>query len=443
MINMRASWIKLFTAILPVFLLCQTLTAQKGQASLGDTLKLEDVIAMVLENNPVIKQSGEMITTSSMAIEMAKSAYLPTLALNSSYSIMAPIPSFTIPDFGHVQLYPDNSLNFTFEAHELVYDFGKTKKSVSMQKINSELASLSVEQIKEKYALASARIFYTIYYLQSSKDIVGKHLNTLKKHLEFVENKQKTGSATDYEILSTRVNVSVAETQFSELQTNYNVQVLHLATLIGHELENVYVEADTSAVQKIEIEDSTFTFAQLHRDDIVMQTRKQQVAEMNYQFLQAQKYPTLSMFGTGGWKNGYLPEIEMLKPNYLVGISLQVPIFDGNRKNIKLKMASSSINQTKYESENTQLTAFEEIKENYLQLQLSQQKIIQSQIQVQQAQEAYYHAELNFKEGVITNLDLIYATDMLANSQLQLLKNKIDYRLNVLKYKVSVGERIY
>jgi outer membrane protein TolC len=60
-----------------------------------------------------------------------------------------------------------------------------------------------------------------------------------------------------------------------------------------------------------------------------------------------------------------------------------------------------------------------------------------------QAIEAYEHAEVNFREGVITNLDLIVASDMLSESQLQLLKNKIDYQYNLLKYKTAIGEPIF
>jgi outer membrane protein len=127
----------------------------------------------------------------------------------------------------------------------------------------------------------------------------------------------------------------------------------------------------------------------------------------------------------------------------MAGLSLKVPIFEGNRKNIKLKIAESSINQVQYESENSERIAYDEINASFLSLQLAKKKIEQSGLQFMQAIEAYEHAEVNFREGVITNLDLIVASDMLSESQLQLLKNKIDYQYNLLKYKTAIRESIF
>ena len=439
--NIRQNKINL--TVIAFLFLFQVAYNQEATTKQNDTLKLTDVISGVIQNNPVVKESGELINTSDLEIKMAQSAWLPIIDFNGSYSRMAPIPAFDIPGFGHIQMYPDNSMNMSLEAKQLLYDFGRTEKGVAIKQINREMAGLTAEQMKEKFALASAGIFYSLYYIQMAKSIVEEHLNTLKKHLEFVENKQKTGSATQYEILSTRVRVSAAETQLSELQTAYDVQLSHLGTIMGTDLSHVIVQADTSTTEILNVEDSVFDFAAAHRNDILILDKKKAMADMNYKLLQAQKYPSLGMFASGGWKNGYLPEIEKLEANYIIGVSLQVPIFGGNRKNIKLKMATCSIDQLNYEAENTERTVHDEINESFLQMQLSERKVQQSQIQVEQAKEAYNHAEVNFKEGVITNLDLIYASDMLAESELQLLKNKIDFKYNQLKFEDAIGEKIY
>ena len=423
--------------------LAQVSKSQQIKGSVYDTLKLEDVIEDVIQNNPVIKESGELITMSELSVKLAQSAWLPMINGSASYSRMAPIPSFDIPQFGHIQLYPNNNVNLEVDARQLIYDFGKTGKNVQFQEINQEMAKLTVEQVKEKYALASAGIFYSLYYIQNAKDIVRDHQNTLKKHLELVENKQMTGSATQYEILSTRVNLSAAKTQLSELQTAYDVQLLNLATIMGTKLENPILYADTSLINNLKLEDSSFTFASAHREDLLLLDRRQTSAYLNYKLIKAQTNPVLGFFGNGGYKNGYLPHIENPLANYMAGVSLQFPIFNANRKKINLEMASSSISQLKYESENTQRTAHDDITTSYLQLKLSGEKVNQSKIQVQQAQEAYNHAEINFKEGFLTNLDLLYASDILAESQLQLLRNKMDYITNLLKYKDSLGENIY
>jgi outer membrane protein len=444
MMNMHTSWNKWLGPA--IFILGSTFTIEAQQQIItidNDTLGLNDIINTVIQNNPVIKQSGELIVSSELNKELVKSAYLPTVEFNSSLSRMAPTPTIDIPQLGHFQMAPDNSMNIAVEARQLIYDFGKTSTSVSISEANREMANLTSEQIKEKYALASAGIFYSLVYIQTAKNIVADHLNTLKKHLEFVENKQITGSATGYEILSTKVRLSSAETQLTELQTNYEVELSHLSTIMGTKLNRVVFRADTSIYQVPEPEDTTFVFALSHRYDMQLMDKKKWLASLNYKAMQRQNTPSLGLLGTGGFKNGYLPDIEKLKANFMAGLSLKVPIFEGNRKNIKLKIAESSINQVQYESENSERIAYDEINASFLSLQLAKKKIEQSGLQFMQAREAYEHAEVNFREGVITNLDLIVASDMLSESQLQLLKNKIDYQYNLLKYKTAIGEPIF
>jgi outer membrane protein len=440
---MHLRWNKVIASVLTLFTVPLTTYSQNPMVLIKDTLKLEDAISMVMTNNPVIKQSGELVNASELAVKLAQSAWLPIIDANGSYSRMAPIPAFDIPQFGHIQMYPDNSVNFTVEAHQLLYDFGKTDKNVDVQRASREIASLTTEQIKEKLALATSGIFYSLFYIQTAQTIVEEHVNTLKKHLESIENKQKTGSATRFEFLSTQVKLSSSETQLSELQTAYQIQLSHLNALSGLVVKNVVIVADTTISNNTMQIDSVYAYALLHRDDLLLLNKKKMVSELNYKMTHAQDNPTLSMFGSGGMKNGYLPEIEKLKWNYIVGVTLKVPIFEGNRKNIKLKIAQCSINQTDYDIENTEHTANDEINENLLQLQLSKKKIEQSGLQIRQAREAYNHAEINFREGVITNLDLIFSADMLSESELQLLKNKVDYKINLMKLKVSMGERIY
>jgi multidrug efflux system outer membrane protein len=279
--------------------------------------------------------------------------------------------------------------------------------------------------------------------LQTDWEITNEHLNTLKKHLEIIKNKQRTGSATQYEILSIQVNVSSIETELNEIQSNYGIQLTRLNTLMGTDFKQPVFSADTSLVQGLTLQDSSYAYATFHRNDLLILGKQQDMANINYKRIQSEYLPTIGLFGSGGWNNGYMPEIEQLQANYVVGLSFKMPIFDGNRKNIKLKMAKSDLSQNEYEIENTTRVAMNEISESYSQLQLSTTKIYQSKVQVQQAQEAYNHAEINFKEGAITNLDLIYAEDMLSNSKLQLLKNEIDYQKFLLIFKAALGETIY
>jgi len=74
---------------------------------------------------------------------------------------------------------------------------------------------------------------------------------------------------------------------------------------------------------------------------------------------------------------------------------------------------------------------------------LLKKKIKQFELQLSQAKKALSLAEISYKSGVITNLDLMDATTTVSESQLSLLKAQIDNVVNQYKLKVALGEKLY
>jgi outer membrane protein TolC len=68
---------------------------------------------------------------------------------------------------------------------------------------------------------------------------------------------------------------------------------------------------------------------------------------------------------------------------------------------------------------------------------------MQSELQLQQAQQAFALAKTSFQSGSSTNLDLLDSSTSVSESKLALLKTQIDYTVSLLKLKIALGERIY
>jgi outer membrane protein TolC len=146
---------------------------------------------------------------------------------------------------------------------------------------------------------------------------------------------------------------------------------------------------------------------------------------------------------TAGGRNGYEPDIFKLQTNFSAGIGITIPIFDGMRNRNNLLLAGSAIKSSTFQTETARKTILTEVVENEANLSAAKKKVEQFQIQLAQAQKALSLAEVSFKTGAITNLDLLDATTSLSESKLYLLKAGIDYQINLYKLKAAVGERLY
>jgi outer membrane protein TolC len=97
------------------------------------------VVTKIIQNNPIIKESDEKITSSGLSIELVLAAYMPTFDVNASYSCMAPIPSFDIPQFGHIQA------NFVVGLSLRIPVFDDNRKHVKLHLANSSISQSNFE----------------------------------------------------------------------------------------------------------------------------------------------------------------------------------------------------------------------------------------------------------------------------------------------------------
>ena len=296
----------------------------------GDSLSLNEILNEVIHNYPSIKKAQTDIESSEAKISLAKTAYLPNVDLSGSYTLLGPTTSLTMPGLGTFQLYPPDMYSAAFNVSESIYDFGKADKSITFEKQNKELVGLSMDQLKQKLSGMIVGNFYSVVFLQEAIKIKDHELATLNEHLQFVEKRAATGSATNYEILTTKVRISTIENQKTDLLTALQVQLSQLNSYLGKPQETkLTVKKEILAPQILASNDSLFTIAFDHRSEMKIVRQKSVLADTRLKMVGVQNNPSFNFIGSGGFKNGYYNDKyqDVGKLNYAVGVSLKVSLF--------------------------------------------------------------------------------------------------------------------
>ncbi|MDD3078105.1 MAG: TolC family protein [Paludibacter sp.] len=423
-----------------------TLTAQENQQ---DSLTFTDIISEVFNNYPTFKKAEKDLVAVDAKIGLAKTAYLPNVDFSSSYSRIGPTSSITMPINGEnhtFSLYPENVYNAKVSVNEDIYDFGKTAKNVEFAQKNKDLVLLTVEQAKQQISMAVTANYYSINFLQEAISIKNEQLKTLNEHLQYVQKKANTGSATNYDILTTKVRISEIENQITDLQTSLDVQSAQLNSFLGKPAQSpVLLKKITFSNALIASADSLCNTAYNNRSEMKLAMQKEEIAKSRLAVVKAQNNPSLNVFASGGYKNGYFNENlqDVGKMNFAVGVGLKVPIFDANRSKYSKIQANAELEGNEQETELARRNITNEVIENRANALSAIKKIKRSELQLHQARQAYELAEVNYKAGAITNLDLLDNYTSLAQSKLMFFKAKIDYEVNMQKLKISIGEKIY
>ena len=409
-----------------------------------DSLSLNEIIHEVVQNHPLVKKAMENLNTSDAKIGLAKAGNLPNVDLASSYSRIGPISQIDIPGMGSFAFMPRDNYSAGVNLVQTISDFGKTERAISYEKKGRELNLQSLEQVKQKLSEAAIQNYFALVYLQEAIKIKDEQLRTLNEHLLFVQKKQATGSATQYEILTTEVRISAIENQKTDLTTFKEVQISHLNSLLGKpEQTTQRVKTDLNFSLPFLQSDTLISSALQNRDEMKLARKKARLAELNYSMTHSENNPVINAFASGGVRNGYFPNMYDPKANFVAGLGLRVPIFDGKRNKYKLLEAQSSILVIDQETELSRRNIIDEVIEGETNLRAALKKVEQSQLQLRQAVQAYEMAKARFDAGVITNLELLDGSTSVSESSLLLLKSRIDYTVNVFKLRAAIGERLY
>ena len=408
----------------------------------ADSIDLQMVIKRVVETHPSVLKAQEAINSVEAGIGLARAANYPNIELGAGYTRIGPIPSISIPNMGSFDMAPANNYNTSLDIYQTLYDFSKTKKNIEVAESNKAIAEKNIDLVKQRLALLTITSFYSIAYLQDAVFIKDVQLGILEQHLDYVTRKQETGSATNYEILSTKVRISAAKNQKLDLETALNNQLAILNSLLGLPESSRIKVRNRLLAQPADVQyDSLINFAIEHRNELILAGLRQKQAELRLQSIKIENNPVINAFASGGIKNGYFPDLNKPTPNYAAGLGIKVPIYTATRHRNLLQIASSDISSIKQDIEQSRREISAEVYQNAANLEASLRKIDQSQLQLEQAEEARRLADLSYKAGTLTNLDLLDSESLESESRLNLMRARIDYMINSSKLEISIGKQ--
>lgn len=410
----------------------------------GDSASFNGILKQVMVNYPAILKSIQDLRSADAQVGLAKSGYYPDISINTNYSHIGPVSTFTLPGYGTFSLYPSDNFSAMVNYSQLVYDFGETSKKVNYAKQARELADMSSEALKQKLSLAVVNVYYSVVFLQEAIRIKDEQIKTLNEHLTYVSKKEETGSATKYDVLTTEVKISAIENQKTDLETALKTVTSQMNSLVGAPATNpLLLKRELLPVEPLLSADSLMAMASRMRPEMKMAEQKTEMAKLKYSLVNNQNNPSLNLFSSFGFKNGYTPDINKEKANYVVGLGLRIPVYDAGRKKNQLVQAGADVENSRQDEELTMRSVINEVIENQSDIEAALQKITQTGLQLKQAMQAYSLAEVSFKSGVITNLELLDSSTSLSEAGLAVLKARIDYSQSVLKLKIALGEHIY
>ncbi|WP_177199833.1 TolC family protein [Flexibacter flexilis] len=415
-------------------------TVLAGQAKAQEAAKrysLQECKQMALENNKKIKSAKLEEDAALMAQKSAELNAYPTLD-GSVLGLHLGKP------LGGAMggLIPKNMVDGSLTATQPIYVGGKirygkeaTAKAVAIRQEQKAMTEADV-------LLEVEKAYWQVIQVQEKLVMANKFKEMLQALRTDLKNAYDAGMIYKNDLLRVEVSLNEAELGITQAQDGLVMSKLNLAQIMGQAGETSFALADsvagnfTATAQLVEA-------AANNRPELRLLQKSIEIEEIQNKILQADRLPTFGVSLSGSAAVGKGVNIQdgsnFMKTYYGVA-SLSIPIFDWGKRASKVKEQSYKVTIQKHQLEQTRELINLEVQNAYLQMRQSVKKIELSSISLQQAEENLKLTQNRFKAGTVVGKDVQEAQAIWQQAYSKLIDAKIDFKINEVSYKKSIGE---
>jgi len=399
---------------------------------------LEQCIQYALDHSNTLKNAKLDIQIAEQQIRQTAADGLPQVngSLNVLHNYKVPksfLPAQLVdpnaPEgtFAAVEFQPSLNGQSVFSLNQLLFD-GAFFTALRASKVFKKLSVRQLDMTKNDIIANVSQAYYMVLINQERKSLLDKNIERLEKLQTETKALYDNGlvEKLDVDRITVNLNSLKAEKQKLDMGVALSLEFLKfqigLQTIdemtIGEKLSEIQFEAPENLAA---LADEKFDYTQ--RPEYQLLRTQAELNELNIQRFKSGYYPKVSFFADYGWNSGTNEMSDFVNfgdfwfGNGKYGISLQVPIFDGFRKN-------SLIQQNKLELRKTQNDLLEIQRSINLQIVQaagnlqSNLEILQARQQnVELAKEVYRITQVKYREGVGSNLETMEAENALKQAE--------------------------
>ncbi|AIZ62908.1 hypothetical protein PK28_02960 [Hymenobacter sp. DG25B] len=412
---------------------------------MSDSLTLDGTIRSVLDANPAITSLEEEVNAATSRVQQTRGGFLPQVTGTATYTRIDPVVKLQLaPDAPEFQLAPNNNYDAHITLQYGLLDFGKKEASYNLAESRRLTAQDQIAVTRRDLAYAAAQAYYNILFVRESIKVQDQQIASLRQHEREMEKRVEGGVSTKFDVTTTQVRITQAENVKIDLQNQLRNQQVQLARLL-HKPEYVEVPVRGTLAfqpQAVDVE-AALTKATETRPEIKMARDAENTAAMNLKFIERSNKPVLGVGAQLGAKNGYLPNLDRIRPNSVGVVQLSVPIYDGNKNKNQRVEAQASIRGAQARTQDAQEQVRADVRQAANNLQASTARYNNAVVQINQASDALTRAKARYRYDVGTNLDVLDAETSLAQARLARLQAIYNYTQGQYQLKRATGEQIW
>ena len=379
------------------------------------TLSLEQSIEKTLLNNPDIQSFILKTELSQKNYDVTFADNLPQINLQGEY------------DFSQTYTSSANGTFYTKEKDgwysgaslkQKIWDFQKTSSKLDSLKIDEDIASLSLEDMKALMAYKIKSLYKLIVVQKEAIEVHKKDLESKKAYYEQAQALVAQGFKTKADSSRFLSAVYFSEENLAIAQASFDKTKKSLSLYMGEKIKD-----DTTFESDIIKKNYSFEAA-LVEEEILSNNSQLKINALNidknkllYKSAKASHYGSIDVVAS----YNHFDTLNEYNTS-TIGVTVVVPLYSGGRIEAETQKARINIQLAKQEQSSKILAIKESLSNLLIDIARYDKTIASKQAQLHWANDTKDVLEGRYKEGLSTYIELLDAESLILTAQLELLE---------------------
>ena len=411
------------------------------ETKISGKLDLADAIKLAMTNSKPLLAIVEEKEIAQGRILESYSQVLPTLSANTGYMRLDRPQSIT---FGGNQVTIGNRNNYSanLQVTQPVFRGGEITAAMRAAKIFSYLTDERIRGAVQETIFDVTRAYYTTLLAQELFKVNEEAVKSAEAHYKDVKNQKEQGVVSQYDVLQAQVNVSLFQAEMIQQRNRVNIFKTRLLKFMG-----VAQEREIELSNKLTYEpyqpvlEEAMRLAMEKRPDLYTTELNVRLQKEALIIAKSAYWPQVNAIFTQEWAkpDPHDPTINSWGNAWSTGILMSYPLFDGFGREGRVMAEKARLKQSNYELMDAEERTILEIHQSIVSIRDAEEFVQSQKLNLDAATEGLRLAEVGFKEGVNTEVDVIAARSAKTRTQGLYYQAMYDHMIARLELQRAMG----
>ena len=409
----------------------------------ADKYTLSQCLQQAYEKSHLLRAAQLEVLSAEEQTAAAKAQNYPMLSVGGVYTRIGKISSFTFPSSGGprtLSFGTPNRVNADAKVQYPLFTWWRIQNTIRLAEQGQNMSALQEKLQRLNLTHQVLRAYYAVLINNAVVDLLRTNIERTKKSLQITRQRYEEGELARHELLRTQVQLTNEENELKTALGNRTNSRLFLGKVLSRPEAEIDASGELRFVPLQMEEQRLIELALDQRVELRMLQVEKAMNTSKLELAATGNKPSLALFSSYNITNGFDPmDPEKFVDNWNVGLQFSWPLFDGFATMHKQEEARIRQKITQEKEAELRQNIVLQVKQALVTIRQMENSIASRKKNIELAREVQQMSEEQFRNGLISLLDLLLAQKNLFNAEISHLQAVFNHIMAKIELGKAVG----